>query len=173
MQRKLIAFKRAPEIVGQFVPLVGSGLHVGFEKAHGLPRRLLGTIHCDVGVGHQAFPIPTVIGKDRNAGAGASRGLNARDQKRLEQLLFDLPDKIAQLPVIVEGDGGGELVTAQAGKEAVAAGEAGKAAADNPEFLRQIMAAGVACYSVFLKGRKVVYTGRDGDALTEPFPGGK
>lgn len=42
-----------------------------------------------------------------------------------------------------------------------------------PEFLQQIMDAGVACYSVYINGRKVIYTGRDGSELVEPFPGGK
>lgn len=53
------------------------------------------------------------------------------------------------------------LKTVQAGKSSY------------PEFLQQIMEAGVACYSVYINGRKVIYTGRDGDELVEPFPGGK
>jgi uncharacterized protein YbcV (DUF1398 family) len=38
------------------------------------------------------------------------------------------------------------------------------------EFLRRIMQAGCASYSVFFDGRKAVYVGRDGDSYTEPFP---
>lgn len=38
------------------------------------------------------------------------------------------------------------------------------------EFLRRIMRAGCARYSVFLAGRKVMYFGRDGEFYTEPFP---
>jgi uncharacterized protein YbcV (DUF1398 family) len=38
-------------------------------------------------------------------------------------------------------------------------------------FLRQIMQAGCASYCVFIKGRKVVYFGRDGDCHIESFPG--
>ena len=38
------------------------------------------------------------------------------------------------------------------------------------EFLRQIMRAGCARYSVFFGGRKAMYFGRDGDFYTEPFP---
>lgn len=56
-------------------------------------------------------------------------------------------------------------------KAALKSVQAGKIA--YPEFLRQIMEAGVACYSVYINGRKVIYTGRDGDELVEPFPGGK
>jgi uncharacterized protein YbcV (DUF1398 family) len=41
------------------------------------------------------------------------------------------------------------------------------------EFLRRIMKAGCASYSVFFDGRKVVYVGRNGDSYTEPFPAAK
>jgi uncharacterized protein YbcV (DUF1398 family) len=56
-------------------------------------------------------------------------------------------------------------------KAALKSVQAGKT--DYPEFLKQIMEAGVASYSVYINGRKVIYTGRDGDELVEPFPGGK
>jgi uncharacterized protein YbcV (DUF1398 family) len=39
------------------------------------------------------------------------------------------------------------------------------------EFLRQIMRAGCARYSVFILGRKAMYFGRNGESYTEPFPG--
>jgi uncharacterized protein YbcV (DUF1398 family) len=38
------------------------------------------------------------------------------------------------------------------------------------EFLRHIMQAGCARYSVFFGGRKAMYFGRDGEFYTEPFP---
>lgn len=38
------------------------------------------------------------------------------------------------------------------------------------EFLRRIMRAGCARYSVFIAGRKAMYFGRDGAFYTEPFP---
>ncbi|HEY5311597.1 MAG TPA: hypothetical protein VIK18_03730 [Pirellulales bacterium] len=44
---------------------------------------------------------------------------------------------------------------------------------DYPEFLRQIMAAGTTSYSVFLLGKKAIYTGRQGDFHVEHFPGSK
>lgn len=39
------------------------------------------------------------------------------------------------------------------------------------EFLRGIMRAGCARYSVYISGRKVMYFGRDGEVYTDPFPG--
>ena len=42
-----------------------------------------------------------------------------------------------------------------------------------PEFLKRIMSAGVVYYDVFINGRKVIYTGRNGDFHVENFPGGK
>ena len=41
------------------------------------------------------------------------------------------------------------------------------------EFLRRIMQAGCASYSVFFDGRKAMYFGRDGAFYTEPFPAQK
>jgi uncharacterized protein YbcV (DUF1398 family) len=38
------------------------------------------------------------------------------------------------------------------------------------EFLRRIMRAGCASYSVFIDGRKAMYFGHDGQFYTEPFP---
>lgn len=44
---------------------------------------------------------------------------------------------------------------------------------DYPEFLRRIMAAGTSDYTVFLTGRKAIYTGRNGEFHIEMFPGSK
>jgi uncharacterized protein YbcV (DUF1398 family) len=41
------------------------------------------------------------------------------------------------------------------------------------EFLRLIQAAGVATYAVYIDGRRAIYTGRQGDAHVEWFPGAK
>lgn len=41
---------------------------------------------------------------------------------------------------------------------------------DYPEFLRRIMAAGTASYSVYIAGRRAIYTGRNGDFHVELFP---
>lgn len=41
---------------------------------------------------------------------------------------------------------------------------------DYPEFLRQIMAGGVASYTVFITGRHALYSGRGGERYLEAFP---
>lgn len=41
---------------------------------------------------------------------------------------------------------------------------------DYPEFLRRIMSAGTAGYTVYINGRKAVYFSRSGDFHVEPFP---
>lgn len=41
------------------------------------------------------------------------------------------------------------------------------------EFLRQIQTAGTVTYSVFLTGKRAIYTGRKGDAYVEWFPGAR
>jgi uncharacterized protein YbcV (DUF1398 family) len=38
------------------------------------------------------------------------------------------------------------------------------------EFCARILAAGCVSYQVFLSGRLVIYTGRSGDSVVEPFP---
>jgi uncharacterized protein YbcV (DUF1398 family) len=40
-----------------------------------------------------------------------------------------------------------------------------------PEFVRRIMAAGAASYTVYIQGRKAHYMGRHGDSYVEVFPG--
>lgn len=40
-----------------------------------------------------------------------------------------------------------------------------------PQFLARAAAAGIASYTAYLDGRRVVYTGRLGASHTEPFPG--
>ena len=44
---------------------------------------------------------------------------------------------------------------------------------DYPEFIKRIMKAGVVYYDVFIAGRRVIYTGRNGDFHVEHFPAGK
>lgn len=41
------------------------------------------------------------------------------------------------------------------------------------DFLKRIMTAGCVYYDVFIQGRKVIYTGRNGDFHVENFPAGK
>lgn len=42
-----------------------------------------------------------------------------------------------------------------------------------PVFLRRIMVAGTASYTVFLEGKKTLYCGRNGDFYVELFPGAR
>jgi uncharacterized protein YbcV (DUF1398 family) len=94
------------------------------------------------------------------------------DLVRFERTLYGSDDETLQDDVAVDSMLEVSSRFSETGvKAALASVQAGKI--DYAEFLRQIMMAGVASYAVFIKGRKVVYTGRDGDALTEPFPGVK
>jgi uncharacterized protein YbcV (DUF1398 family) len=56
-------------------------------------------------------------------------------------------------------------------KEALRRIQTGKI--EYPEFLRAIVAAGVMSYSVFIAGRRAIYTGRKGEQYVELFPGSK
>lgn len=106
----------------------------------------------------------------RLADAGVTR--YTIDLIRFERTLYGSDDETLQDDVAINSMLEVAPRFSEAGvKAALTAVQAGKI--DYAEFLRQIMAAGVASYAVFIKGRKVVYTGRDGDALAEPFPGGK
>ncbi len=81
------------------------------------------------------------------------------DETLQDEIALDPMQEVA--PRFSESGVKAALKTVQAGKSSY------------PEFLKQIMEAGVACYSVYINGRKAIYTGRDGDELVEPFPGGK
>lgn len=63
------------------------------------------------------------------------------------------------VPIEFSGEGVQEAITAIQRREI-----------DYPEFLRLVMAAGTASYSVYLNGRKAIYFGRNGDFHVEPFP---
>lgn len=65
----------------------------------------------------------------------------------------------------------GDAFEAQPVKAAIAAIQ--RQEIDYSQFLRRIMAAGTACYAVFLDGQKAIYTGRKGDFHVENFPGSK
>lgn len=41
---------------------------------------------------------------------------------------------------------------------------------DHKEFLKRIMGAGISSYTIFLKGQKIVYYGRNGDSYIDNFP---
>lgn len=61
----------------------------------------------------------------------------------------------------------GRLFLTDAVKSAVRDVQQGRL--DYPEFLRALMRAGVVYYDVFVRGRRVIYTGRDGDFHVENF----
>jgi uncharacterized protein YbcV (DUF1398 family) len=92
------------------------------------------------------------------------------DLIRFERTLYGSDDETLQDDVAIDSMLEVSPHFSEAGvKAAIAAVQSGKI--DYSTFLRQIMAAGVASYAVFIRGRKVTYTGRNGDAVTEPFPG--
>jgi len=69
---------------------------------------------------------------------------------------------LADAPEIAQGF---DAAAVEAALRSVQQGEIGYA-----EFLRRIMRAGCARYSVFLSGRRAMYVGRDGEFYIEPFP---
>lgn len=92
------------------------------------------------------------------------------DLVRLEKTYYGIGGDTAAdtLPLEDPPAIGGDFVETGV-REALAAtqnGEIGYA-----EFLRRIMAAGTASYTVFLNGRRAIYFGRHGDFHVERFPG--
>ncbi|QEH36574.1 hypothetical protein OJF2_51580 [Aquisphaera giovannonii] len=94
------------------------------------------------------------------------------DLTRLEKMHYGLdasthlePMPLAEAPVVpVEFTAAGVQAAIQAIRDRQI---------EYPEFLRRVMAAGTASYSVYLNGRKAIYIGRNGDFHVEPFPGGR
>lgn len=110
-------------------------------------------------------PFPAVV--ERLAGAGV-QGYTA-DLMSLRKTYYGLdgdttdePLPLTAFPAIADEF---DSTAVAATVHAIQRGELGYA-----EFLRRIMAAGCARYSVFIGGRKAMYFGRDGDFYTEPFP---
>lgn len=110
-------------------------------------------------------PFPRVV--ERLAGAGV-RAYTA-DLMSLRKTYYDADSGAVDEPMPLNGHPRiADAFDAQAVADTVNAiqrRELGYA-----DFLRRIMAAGCARYSVFIGGRKAVYFGRDGEAYTEPFP---
>jgi uncharacterized protein YbcV (DUF1398 family) len=110
-------------------------------------------------------PFPVVV--QRLAGAGVAA--YTADLIALRKTYYDAdaetldkPMPLTDKPAIAAHF---DAATVEATVKAIQRGEIGYA-----EFLRRIMRAGCARYSVFFGGRKAVYFGRDGDSYTEPFP---
>jgi len=113
-------------------------------------------------------PFPTVVQK--LAGAGVTN--YTADLIGLRETCYDAgngsvdePMPLLDAPAIAAHFDGSAV---QAAVKAIQRKEIGYA-----EFLRRIMQAGCARYSVFFGGRKAMYFGRDGEFYTEPFPAPK
>ena len=113
-------------------------------------------------------PFPIVVGKLAGAGVAAYTA----DLTALRKTYYDsgagsqdeaMP--LADPPVIADAF---DAAAVEASVRAIQQKQIGYA-----EFLRQIMRAGCARYSVFFGGRKAMYFGRQGDFYTEPFPTAK
>lgn len=110
-------------------------------------------------------PFPAVVGKLAGAGVQAY----AADLIALRKTYYDAanhsvdePMPLTDAPPIAASF---DEARVAATVSAIQRGEIGYA-----EFLRRIMQAGCARYSVFFGGRKAIYFGRQGDFHTEHFP---
>jgi uncharacterized protein YbcV (DUF1398 family) len=111
-------------------------------------------------------PFPQVVARLSSAGVSAYRA----DLIRLQNAYYDGGGDIYDHDLPLHGDRPpiaaefreADIVTAV---RAIQRSEIGYA-----EFLRRIMRAGCASYSVFFGGRKAMYFGRDGAHYTERFP---
>jgi len=111
------------------------------------------------------IPFPQVVAHHAAAGVHSYRA----DLIRRQKVCYG--DAAAFYEAAIPLQDGPEIATAFRDEEvsrAVQAIQRGEIGYDT--FLRQIMQAGCAGYCVFIKGRKVVYFGRDGDCHIENFP---
>ena len=111
-------------------------------------------------------PLPVVV--EKLAGAGVTA--YAADLIALRKTYYDAGTKSVDEPMPLAD---GPAITStfdpaavEASVRAIQQKKIGYA-----EFLRQIMRAGCARYSVFILGRKAMYFGRNGEFYTEAFPG--
>jgi uncharacterized protein YbcV (DUF1398 family) len=113
----------------------------------------------------QDTPFPIVVGKLAGAGVRAYTadliGLRSRyygDSRATVEKAIPL----AGSPTIADGF---DTAAVAAAVRSIQAGDIGYGA-----FLGQIMRAGCASYSVYISGRRAIYTGRDGAFHIEEFP---
>jgi uncharacterized protein YbcV (DUF1398 family) len=113
-------------------------------------------------------PFPQVVAKLVSAGVRSYRA----DLVRLSNCYSDGAQELydSALPLTDPPAIGGEFRESDVADavKAIQRGEVGYA-----DFLRRIMRAGCASYSVFIAGRKAIYFGRDGDFHVEMFPDSK
>ena len=94
------------------------------------------------------------------------------DLVRLEKFYYSKDGMTLTEPIpLKDGPAIGGLFLSGELKAAILAAQEGKI--NYPEFLRRVMKAGVVFYDVFINGRRIIYTGREGDFHVEPFPSGK
>jgi len=111
-------------------------------------------------------PFPAVVSKLANAGVSAYEA----DLIALRKTYYDTRIGSADEPLpLVDPPAIADTFDAAAVEASVRAIQQGKIG--YADFLRQIMRAGCARYSVFILGRKAMYFGRNGEFFTEPFPG--
>lgn len=88
----------------------------------------------------------------------------------LETAYYDATERVEKKALPLEGAPPiAERFSEEGVRQALAAVQAREI--DYPEFLRRILAAGTVAYTVFFKGRHVLYAGRDGGFHVERFPG--
>ncbi len=123
---------------------------------------------CETLAFENKVPFPEVV--KRLAGTGVER--YCADLVRLEKYYYsaDGQNLIEAIPLKNAPKIGGAFGLEEV-REAVRTIQQGKI--DYPEFLRRIMKAGVVYYDVFIDGRRVIYTGRNGDFHVEHFPAPK
>lgn len=110
-------------------------------------------------------PFPAVVAKLAGAGVAAY----AADLIALRKTYYDTgTETLDKAMPLVDGPAIARTFDGAAVEAAVRAIQQQKIG--YAEFLRRIMRAGCARYSVFIGGRKAMYFGRDGEFYTEPFP---
>lgn len=93
----------------------------------------------------------------------------AVDLTRLEKTHYGVDGSTHREPIpLVDPPAVPAEFSAEGVRAAIAASRRGEIG--YPEFLRAAMLAGTTSYVAYLAGRKVVYTGRNGDFHVEPFP---
>lgn len=113
-------------------------------------------------------PFPAVVTRLADAGVEAY----SADLIALRETCYDAANGSFDEPMPLTG---APQIAGSFDRDRVAAAVAAiqRAEIGYAEFLRHIMRAGCARYSVFFGGRKVIYFGRQGDFHTEYFPNAK
>jgi len=114
-----------------------------------------------------AMKFPAIVAKLTNAGVESYHVDMVRGENRYYLSSGEshvVTNKIPPAPAA-------EKFSAAEVEAAVRSSQAG--AINYPQFMQQIAAAGTVYYITYIKGKKVIYFGRNGDAHTEYFPGSR